>query len=313
MKHYFRSSEIAHAWAHGLSDSGKCPSHMTFGGDRFFSYGTCIGEKIRVGEQIVVLFAARTYSSSTARHQSHLRGAIRGLNVLDVKGTGFYDRALSPGEDSRREWAIEQVQLHLTDARDSLAKSKRCRLERTRVWAVDMANECIHQARKWVKVFDLPADLIPEDLDALNKAVEAMEAIIAKVRREKEEQAKARDKDLFEKWMTGTEGSEYFPQSYNGTCYLRKLTITEADGSKHDVCETSLGVRFPYEQGRAAWLFCLRHRKQGWRRNGEQFPIGDYQLDSVSETGVIAGCHRYNWETLEQFARGQGWPTGHGE
>ena len=56
-----------------------------------------------------------------------------------------------------------------------------------------------------------------------------------------------------------------------------------------------------------ALSFVLARRAKGWHRNGEQCPVGSYQLDAVNDQGVVAGCHRVDWTEIERFAKTQGW------
>ena len=44
----------------------------------------------------------------------------------------------------------------------------------------------------------------------------------------------------------------------------------------------------------------------GWRRNGESCLVGVYQLDAITNQGIVAGCHRIAWEEVERFAEEQG-------
>jgi predicted Abi (CAAX) family protease len=63
----------------------------------------------------------------------------------------------------------------------------------------------------------------------------------------------------------------------------------------------------PLPEAEKAFRFAMIQRKRGWHRNGDQFKVGDYQLDAVNEQGVIAGCHRIGWDEIERFAKTQGW------
>ena len=72
-KHYFRSPEIAHIWANQGSTFGRCPSSMTFDGDKFYSYSTVIANRIRHKGKIAYILDGATFSSATSGHQSHVR------------------------------------------------------------------------------------------------------------------------------------------------------------------------------------------------------------------------------------------------
>lgn len=65
---------------------------------------------------------------------------------------------------------------------------------------------------------------------------------------------------------------------------------------------SNLGARIPLESALLGLKFVFAKRKTGWHRNGEQFPLGDYQLDAVNEFGIVAGCHTVKWDELERLA-----------
>jgi hypothetical protein len=92
----YDSGSIAWAWASKQSERGKCPASMTFEGDKFYSYGTCVAERVTYNGQTVFLVSTENYSSTTARHLGDVRSAVRGRGkVFHVPGvrTGSSDMA----------------------------------------------------------------------------------------------------------------------------------------------------------------------------------------------------------------------------
>lgn len=73
---------------------------------------------------------------------------------------------------------------------------------------------------------------------------------------------------------------------------------------------TTHGARVPLTDAQRTYRFAMLARAKGWHRNGETHAIGAYQLDSVNEQGVIAGCHRVTWAEIERFAAAMGWKGG---
>lgn len=65
---------------------------------------------------------------------------------------------------------------------------------------------------------------------------------------------------------------------------------------------SNLGARIPLESALLGLQFVFSKRKSGWHRNGEKFALGDYQLDAVNESGIVAGCHTIKWNELERLA-----------
>jgi len=46
--------------------------------------------------------------------------------------------------------------------------------------------------------------------------------------------------------------------------------------------------------------------RTGWKRNGETFRVGNFQLDEVNAEGIIAGCHNIKWDAIEDLAKREG-------
>lgn len=103
------------------------------------------------------------------------------------------------------------------------------------------------------------------------------------------------------RWIAG----ETVAISWNiSRVYLR--VIPDRTGP-YPLLETSKGAHVELGEAHKAYRFARINRIKGWRRNGDTFKVGDYQLDSVNEQGIIAGCHRIDWEEIERFATTQGW------
>ena len=76
-KEFFKSSEIAHIWAHRGAPKGRCATREAFDGDTFYSYATPIA-KLVTGKGGIhgVIINATSYSSTTSGHQSGVRHAV---------------------------------------------------------------------------------------------------------------------------------------------------------------------------------------------------------------------------------------------
>lgn len=66
---------VAHAWAHGI-DKHHYGSNMHHDNGRLYSYSTCIGQRILLGEKTIFITNSFHYSSSTSKHQGYMNGAI---------------------------------------------------------------------------------------------------------------------------------------------------------------------------------------------------------------------------------------------
>ncbi len=124
--------------------------------------------------------------------------------------------------------------------------------------------------------------------DCLLKSRPDLKAEIDRLRAE-------RDAKKIEDWLAGDRNA--FPSS-DWPIMLRR---------EGDEMVTTMGARTPIADAERAFKFCIKSRARGWRRNGEKFSVGMYQLDAVNDVGVIAGCHVVKWTEIERFAKQQGW------
>lgn len=91
------------------------------------------------------------------------------------------------------------------------------------------------------------------------------------------------------------EGQGNASQSFGSTLVRRK----------GDMLETSRGAVVAWRDAKRVFFFAQAKRRDGesWRRNGEHFRVGIYQLDSIDATGnVQAGCHTIPWHEMESCA-----------
>lgn len=101
-----------------------------------------------------------------------------------------------------------------------------------------------------------------------------------------------------EKWIAGEISNYQLPREC--PVVLRVKSDTQS-------METSKGVRIPLNEAQLAFRFVSKHRETGWHKNGTSFAIGEFQLDAVNESGIVAGCHRIAWNEIERFAKSQNW------
>jgi hypothetical protein len=313
MKNCFNAHELPHRWAHQLPGRETSNSNVhrsgNGNGDTLFSYGTAIGEIIEVKRKRVYIISTRGYSSTTSGHQCSMRGAIpNGEIVIEVHGR-FGGRCLFESNHPK-DWANYVLHYHIDEAASFALKAKRAR--RFPEWHLRTMRHHIEQAELVKKLFGLRTK-IPNEPEGLAEACAKATAKSEAQRRKQQREADKR-KDEYEK-KCRAELDEAIPRWRNGEiirlphefllgqCLLR--SVTDTDGM-HFV-ETSRHVTVSYDDAKKAYRFCKIMQAKGWRRNGEKFAIGDYQLDSVGEDGVVAGCHRFSWSELDGFAAREGW------
>jgi hypothetical protein len=69
--------------------------------------------------------------------------------------------------------------------------------------------------------------------------------------------------------------------------------------------ETSQGVEVPFSHAVVAFHKASRCRRTAttWHRNGEQVPVGHFQVDEIDAQGNLkAGCHTLAWEEMLRLA-----------
>ena len=119
--------------------------------------------------------------------------------------------------------------------------------------------------------------------------------------------------DKLEDWKRGILSN--YQLGYLDTVFFRLIEVMPKQLNGEEVpvlgtvryVETSKGAIVTEEEARTAWKFATLKRSKGWKRNGETCPVGIYQLDRVSESGIVAGCHSIKWDILNAFAVACGW------
>lgn len=69
------NSDVAHAWAHGLGKN-HYGSNMHHDNGRLYSYSTCIGQRLVLGEKTIFITNSCHHSNSTSKHQFYMNNAI---------------------------------------------------------------------------------------------------------------------------------------------------------------------------------------------------------------------------------------------
>lgn len=307
VKHVFKRGETAHAWVHEKVDHGRsASSRMSFDGNRFYSYNTVIAARVNYAGRRAYLLTTRRYSNTTNGHQAEVRHALPDTEiVLEVSG-GNRGSSLIPWHTDKptlkeiRAYAREEIAYSLNAAAHAFLKAKRARVERRRLWALEEANEWLTNARKIEGFFGLRGKLTT-DLSGLVEKIAADQRALAKMAAERSRLAKIEAQETLDKWLAGED--VIYPYS------LRKYgtRLRARDTFLGRFVETSLGIQIPYDEARVAFTWLMSHRAKGWRMNGEHFKIADYDVSSVSETGVVAGCHRVTWDEIERVAKLEGW------
>ena len=131
------------------------------------------------------------------------------------------------------------------------------------------------------------------------------EVLQAKIKRKEDRDRRKAAKAQAERLGLWVKGEIDYSNFYNSPCKLR--VALESGDENLPVIQTSHGAHIPYKDGERCFRFAIARREKGWRRNGEQFEVGVYQLDAINEHGIVAGCHKIDWKEIERFAKQEGW------
>ena len=271
------NKEIAHLWANQSRPRGT-GSHFYFEGDTIFSYGSHF--PIARHYKGAVLFTRRDHSVTTSQHKSIARRAASHLPIFVV-----VNPLEKPGRADVAAYAEDIKSRTLAAGRARNPDFHLAELERQIANANAFCEKFGFTTR-----FEMPGNI--EELRAKAKASAEREA---KARERAKAKLEAENANTIAMWLAG-----------EGVTIPHAITRVYLRASNGNL-ETSKGARVVLDEAHKAYRFCRLHRANGWHRNGETFRIGDYNLDAVNEAGIVAGCHRIEWNEVERFATAQGW------
>ena len=291
-----KNSELAHLWAHQSRSQGT-GSSLSFSGPVLRSYSTAIGELVQTKDGTLAVLNATDYSVSTSRHQHYARQAVSHLPSVEVWGVRQGESEVVPKDAKGRadkKWVRRQIKTSLAKAAEWMERAGRSRSPDSSHYLESQADYLVRNAEtlaQWFKVRMPKVEL--GDLVARAEAIRKQEA--ARRKRLEAKLLKENAKKI-EAWRNG-EPSSSIPYGVSKV-FLRKRTP--------GTVETSKGAVIPWDDALRLFRFALARRKKGWRRNGETFAVGPYQLDAVNKSGIVAGCHRIGFDEMERLAKKEG-------
>jgi hypothetical protein len=313
MKTVFSNSQCAHVWAQQTQARGHSQS-MSFEYGTLYSYRTPIAKfqtvkravSVAVGhEREVVFFTSQKYSMTTSsKHMPAAHSAALNYRAFIVPLV-----------------TANTPTLHADNLEYLLSKYRECvgiltrKINELRPYEFEHLETLARDAMEYADLFDVPCAAIQylTDKEAIRAAREAREAKrntpkqIAKrakaqakrdtadaARREAIAQAQG---DALKLWRIGERNSAPHNDGAKGA-YLR----VSRDGS---AVQTSRGATVPAKDARRAIAFVRAVMTRGinWKRNGEQCPVGHFQIDRIAANGDInAGCHFIEWQEISNLA-----------
>lgn len=273
MKNVFNNSDLAHAYANRLQNSGRSGS-MFFEGSTIYSYGhhfpICKFTTNEQGEE-VLLFTTRGYSNTTGKHISIVRAATR-----QYKKIACYNPKGSHHENFKA-WlnSSEHIAKNLINAR----KPEKYLLE---------ISYNKRQAEQYCEFFGID---IPENLNNvfnISNKQEYLKLYEKQIEFEKQEQKrrlkeqKAQFKEQFKKWLNDETDRLYINYKYD---FLRL---------KDDRIETTQAVKIPLAIAKTLYNLI----------KNDKLSVGDkilnYSVDKVGQE-IKIGCHTFKKPYLLRF------------
>lgn len=344
-KSYFKSSEIAHVFVHQQAPEGRCPS-STFHGKTFYSYSTAIAKLVenKKGERAIIINGTG-YSSTTSGHQGAVRSAANHLRSFYVHGVArgnCYGRSSGMPSDGK-----ELVEYFLAKFEEP-TENEKSRYAHVRAAAVLARHSYLDKAIEAAEFFGLASAKLRAKAAKLNDEDAAAQKVLND-RQDKKDKAKfKREAQVREgaargatAWLADDANLRPVTREYlnkldhdpellakveakNARCYKDQLgawkrheplkisayDIPVALRREGDQIVTTLGVRFPVEHAKRAYLTLkkLHERREKFQANGHTIPLGGYRIERMDEAGtVVAGCHRVSWIECEDLAIREGW------
>jgi hypothetical protein len=290
---------------------------MSFDGDMLYSYATPIGRIVQSSQgETVALLTSHSYSMTTSsKHMPAAWRAVRHLPHFSVPALGTYGgRHREPSGDMHKANAQYLAKVYA----DLVALFMRAQ---SRPYDFKHLTDLAKTVADYVRRFDVrtpgtidtAADIarITARFDRLDVERASPAYKVKQEKREAQRQAREqrkrelRDASAAEKlaaWRAGELNVlPYDARGGYGTGAALRLR-----GNK---VQSSLGAEVPAEDVRRGVAFVAKCRAAGrdWRRNGETFPIGPFQLDSVTADGEVrAGCHTIAWAEVVRIGAALG-------
>ncbi len=286
------NEQVAHLWANKSRSAAK-GSSFYFDGDTIYSYGPHF--PIARHYKGIVLYTSRTYSVTTAKHKGIVCSAMSHLPSFMVD-----DVTKDPSGADVKAYA-ERLKLQ------AMVLSR----PRDPQFRIEHLQRITDEANKFCSTFGFKTRFqMPDEvtLEALREKSKQAQAKKAKQTAERNARIERENAEAITEWIAGRRAM--LPYTVQ-TVYLRArhAACESINGNEPDglIMETSRGARVPLADAQRAFRFVMLKREKGWRRNGETFPVGEFQLEAVNEQGVVAGCHRVAWAEIERFAKTQNW------
>lgn len=297
VKETFDSNEIAHIWAHQSAPRGRVSGgNMSFEGTQFRSYSTVIANIIKYKGKSAFVLDEASFSVTTAKHMNQVRHAVRGNGKVFHVHCGRRGQTLEFTPQSLRGYYLAEFKQTGSPSKFAFKRAEDIVMRLNRLSSA--IEVCEHFGLKCKALKATREKFCKEHVAAADALLHArkskLEAASFRIEATRDARQAVKNAENIAKWKAG----ERVYLDHRLPTYLRR---------EDNEIVTSKGARIPATDGERAFRFAIARRDKGWHRNGDQFAVGPYQLEAINEQGIVAGCHRIDWEEIERFAKLEGW------
>jgi hypothetical protein len=291
MKKVFSNSQACHVWAQQKQDEGR-GHNIFFEKEAIYSYGRHFCVAMFISPKVVLLNDA-SYSHSTSRHQSYVRSALRGLDVVTLHVPVMGNSRSDVQENvqimlNRIDTGIETVDNSITSAEwkiNSLSGNVES-LDEYLKHCKGATKKQLARLTQLRKIIDhKSAEVWPEKIKLQDEKDRVRRENAEKIRAEKQRIYNLKCQANVPLWLKGEIDSRY--EMPDDVTYLR---------IKDDKVQTSRGAEVPLSEAKVLLgLWMKRELQVGYK-------IGHFEVEEVSKDQVKIGCHYLVNEEIARIA-----------
>lgn len=306
MKRTFSShSEVCHVWAHQSQSEGHA-NNIFFQASTIYSYGNhfAMAKFIRPD---VVLYNYNGYSSSTAKHQSHVRNALgSSVQIINVYDPEYSFTHNLPYMQER----IKPLALKLVKAKS--LHHYYLREIQSIIDDIMAYAKIVRKLSKVPKSIKEMAAMSEDELLTKLTGISGLGTKLAKKAKERANKLRIEAQSQLKLWLNyHIDSISYNHQSVLKYDYIRIRSRVNRDIPEDEYkveIETTRNATVPLDQAKTLFHFIQKLNGHAWQSNGEQFKIGYYSVNRITADGdLIAGCHKIQRSEINRFAKTQNW------
>jgi hypothetical protein len=281
-KVYSSTKELSHVWAQGGFEPYLRANSTSTSYGRFYSYSTCIAELHTNGTHVVL--NTHSYSSTTCKHQHHVRNAIHSLTVISLDMPNYNLPSLLLGQEDFDHLILPHNLNKITTLVNRASKARK------------NGDAYMREAQDILFNLQAYAQLQNLTFNADNLGVEAIASNVLSLKKESDATRKALEDEKLIEWRSGANTQLNFA--------VTALRITG------DEVITTKGARVPLQSAIDAYplLVRLADDKTGnlfnrLKTSGKDINFGHYTVNNVTSKLLTVGCHTIPMSEVHALAK----------